>query len=483
MSNVPMRGARPVEVNPERRVLDENLPEFRRLRLVLPGFDPNWAQPGRSRSFVASRKRRRGSGGHPAKVAQRRERERARHPRGSREAALKRTVSALCQDAARCKAALEAELWASELLGSWWPERLELDADDADLAVGAPLVEEMGRRGDAAAAAALTALAEGSGGELGLLARECVQRLTEDGVPAPVWGEEIRQAQVTRVAVMREAVFDDGASVFIEATHGGEDRHAIGVYIDNNLGGMAKDILLADSIDLVEEAMRENRPDDGVLRLESMDPAEAGARVLTAIEQTDMTLDPPVGEDFARLRALALLRAYELPLGQLDFDMPEVSPEERNDLLEEFLASPEGEGIEPDTAEADVVSLAIDFCSGYVDGRPLRWSPVVVELFLADWLPRKVIAEDALLEAVPKALEVWVRYTGRRRAIPEWATALTVEGIAEWLDEMHARADDPEAAGPAKAFVAAAQEAGVNFGDEKAVASFIAGWNARGEGA
>ena len=44
-----------------------------------------------------------------------------------------------------------------------------------------------------------------------------------------------------------------------------------------------------------------------------------------------------------------------------------------------------------DGDEAWAVSLAINFCADYVDGRPLRWSPVVVELFLANWIPRKVL--------------------------------------------------------------------------------------------
>jgi hypothetical protein len=42
-----------------------------------------------------------------------------------------------------------------------------------------------------------------------------------------------------------------------------------------------------------------------------------GASVLgsQALEFTEMTLDPPVSEDYAPLRAMALLRAYEAPAG------------------------------------------------------------------------------------------------------------------------------------------------------------------------
>ncbi|HYU60170.1 MAG TPA: hypothetical protein VEK39_05370 [Solirubrobacterales bacterium] len=388
-----------------------------------------------------------------------------------------------CSEAIGLQTALEAELWASALVGMWWPRRFEPGADDPDLEIGGPIVDEIARCGNAGALAALIAIGEVSETELGLAALESARRLIADGIDAPRWGQAILEAQVTRTAVMCEEVFDDGRTIFIEAAHGDGERHAVGVYIDNNLGMMAKDILLADSIERVEDVMRENPQDDGVLRIEPIEPAEASARVRAAIELTDMTLDAPVGEDYARLRALALLRAADLPDGDVDVDIPEISAEERDRLFESFLASPEAGGMEPGADEADVVSLAIDFCCDYVDGRALRWSPVVAELFMADWLPRKVVGDRGLFEAVPSALEAWVRFAGRERGIPDWAIARTVEAIPRWTDEMLDAAADSTAGGPAKRFLAAAKEAGVDLTDEQALAGFIAGWNARSNAA
>lgn len=432
---------------------------------------------------MASRKRKRGSGGHPARIAERRERERARHREPSNEHVLRRTVATICAEALRCEAALDAEFFASQLLGSWWPGPLDLEGDDLDLEFGEPLVAELGRRGDAGALAALTAVAEVSGSELGLRARAQADRLRAAGTPAPDWAEAITGPEIVRTAVMHEDVFDDGSTIFVEAAHADGQRHAVGVYIDNNLGVMAKDILVADSIDVVAEVIRESAPDDGELRLTEIDPREAGARIVAAMELTDMTFEPPVGDDYARFRALAMHRAYDLPLGEVDVGVPEVSVEERDRLLADFLAAPEGAGTDEGSAEAQAVSLAIDFCSDYVDGRPLRWSPVVVELFMADWLPRKVIADDDLLDAVPPALQAWVRYAGRVREIPGWAIDLTLEAIPKWEDEMRRHASDPDTGGPARQFIAAAQEAGVDLTDEEALAAFIAGWNAGSDAA
>ena len=38
------------------------------------------------------------------------------------------------------------------------------------------------------------------------------------------------------------------------------DRRVVGVYLDHNLGGMAKDILLLDSIDQIEQTSPQVRP-------------------------------------------------------------------------------------------------------------------------------------------------------------------------------------------------------------------------------
>jgi len=194
---------------------------------------------------------------------------------------------------------------------------------------------------------------------------------------------------------------------------------------------------------------------------------------------TEMTLDPPVSEDYARLRALAMLRADEAPGGARTAEREELPAKERDALRDEFLASPEGRTFAPDGDEAFAASLAIGFCADYVDGRPLRWSPVVVELFMAGWVPRKVLADAELFDALPAALDAWVRFAGRKHGTPEWAISLTREAIPRWRDEMAAAASDPGSGGPAMQFLTAATEAGIDVTDQEALATFMAGWNAR----
>ncbi len=125
-------------------------------------------------------------------------------------------------------------------------------------------------------------------------------------------------------------------------------------------------------------------------------------------------------------------------------DRPEVSIDEREALVQAFRASDDGAPFATDQGALDIVSFAIDFCADYVDGRPLRWSPVVVELFMADWLPRKVLAEREVFERVPEVLPAWIRHAGRLRDIPADAIEATVAAVDKWTETMLGALDEEE---------------------------------------
>lgn len=382
--------------------------------------------------------------------------------------------------------ALDAEAWASYLLGTFRSQRHELpfpEALDVDPALmfGKPLVARLATFDDPAARVALAAIAELDRGELGVVAAELLAGSPPlDGVPG--WIGQIGASEVVRAAVMSEAIFDDARTVLLESAHPDGETMAVGVLIDRNLGGLAKDVLLAESIEQVAGVMVAHPSDDQAeLTLEELDPGVAAGLISAAIAVTDMTWDPPVDDDFWAGRALALLRAAQTPDAVEPPERVELSPQQRDSLRDEFLSSPEGREFAPDGDEAWVASLAIDFCAGYTDGDPLRWSPVVVELFMADWVPRKVLATPALADRLPDALDAWVRFAARRRGIPEWAVAENRSAILRWTEEMAQGALDPDAGGPSKQFLMAAKAAGVDLEDEQALGAFIQGWNARSE--
>jgi hypothetical protein len=392
----------------------------------------------------------------------------------------------IAKSAAELDSAPDAEAWASHLLGTFRGQRHGLpfaDAVEVDPALqfGEPLVTRLATLEDPAATVALASIAELDDGELGVLAAELLASSTPvAGVPG--WIEQIGESEVVGAAVMSEAVFDDARTVLLESRHPSGEKMAVGVLIDRNLGGLAKDVLLTESIAQVADAMgRESTGVEGELELEQIELGVAAGLIGAAIARTDLTWDPPVGEDFWSGRALALLRADQTPGVVEPREPAELSSEDRDRLRQEFLSSPEGREFAPDGDEAWVASLAIDFCVGYTGGDPLRWSPVVVELFMTDWVPRKVLATPELLDRLPVSLEAWVRFAARRRGIPDWAAERTRGSIGKWVEEMVNSALDPAVGGPSKQFLLAAKAAGVDIEDEPALSTFISGWNARGE--
>ncbi len=390
----------------------------------------------------------------------------------------------IAQSAAGIESALDAEAWAAHLLGTFREQRHGLPFPDAvrvdpALLFGEPLVARLATFSDAGSAITLAAITELDDGELGVLAGELAAS-SPATASAPEWVEQIGESEIVGAAVISEAVFDDARTVLLESRHPDGETMAVGVLIDRNLGGLAKDVLLAESIEQVAGSIgRHSAEDKAELELKRVEPGVAAGLIRAAIALTDMTWDPPVADDFWPGRALALLRADQTP-GAVEPPVPfELPVEERDRLRDEFLASPEGREFASDGDEAWVVSLAIDFCAGYTDGDPLRWSPVVVELFMSDWVPRKVLTTPELLACLPGALDAWVRFAARRRGIPAWAASETRGSIGKWEQEMVEASNDPAVGGPSKQFLLAAKVAGVDLEDEQAVGTFINGWNAR----
>jgi hypothetical protein len=267
-------------------------------------------------------------------------------------------------------------------------------------------------------------------------------------------------------------------SVMVEFTSPNVETHTIGIYIDHNMGGLVKDVFLAGPLSEVRSQMGRKAPNQVGLAIRDLDLAEARARAEAAFDMLDHTWDPPVNEDVQPMRALIEARLRLLPEGfELPDDDVEVTPEERDALLVDFLSSPEGRRWRGDEDAEDVAQLAIDFGAGYSHGGPLRWSPVVVEIFMTSWLARKVTREPGFFKRVPDVLRDWVKYAGRRRAVPAAPLREAVAAVEEYREEMLHAVNDPEAWGPAKTFASAALEAGVDLTDRDEVERFIERYN------
>jgi hypothetical protein len=155
----------------------------------------------------------------------------------------------------------------------------------------------------------------------------------------------------------------------------------------------------------------------------------------------------------------------------------QLTPEERRSLVDDFLSSPEGERWRGDEDAEAIAAIAIEFGADYKHGGPLRWSPTVVEIFMTGWLARKLPCEVEFFERVPEVLRNWVAYAGRRRGVPQTAVDHAVGAVSFFKQAMLDSVADPERWGPAKTFVMAAQQAGVDLTDADALNEFAERYN------
>jgi len=372
--------------------------------------------------------------------------------------------------------ALEAEQWASSLIGTMHAR--PMPGQDVEAMFLPGFVDALEELGTAAALATLRALGAVAAPDHAVHARAAGDRLAAAGLPEPPWATDLGQAQPTAAALMSEEAFDDGLSVMVEFAGPGCETHTLGIYIDHNMGGLVKDVFLAGPLLEVRSQFNRHAPNHVALAIRDLDLAEARARVEAALYMLDHTHDPPVNEDVRPLRALVGARMQPLPEGfELPNEYEEVTPDGRDALLQDFLTSPEGQRWCGDEDAEDVASLAIDFGADYNHGGPLRWSPVVVEIFMTSWLARKVTRQPEFFTRVPDVLRDWVKYAGRRQGVPAAPLREAVAAVKLYREEMLDAAGDPEAWGPAKMFAVAALDADVDLTDPDEVERFMARYN------
>jgi hypothetical protein len=117
-----------------------------------------------------------------------------------------------------------------------------------------------------------------------------------------------------------------------------------------------------------------------------------------------------------------------LPTGGVAPEWREWTEEEKAEIADAFFASPFGAPLDHDN-ERDLLGSVLLFATGYATGDPFRWSPVTVEMLLADWFPRKVIAEPAYLVKLPDLVRAFIRYCHDRNDIRGDLTSETLAAV------------------------------------------------------
>ncbi|WP_020392346.1 DUF1841 family protein [Kribbella catacumbae] len=308
---------------------------------------------------------------------------------------------------------VEAELLVSMFCGHGWKAG-EFGENDLE-PLGAMLEEARRRPGTAGAVAlARATVLIAPTPELTAQALDTVDDLVLQGAPEPAWSAMTDQLRAKGCWVLRDA-YGDSATVLCVFERAGQ-THGLSVLVDfNHLGGWAKDIFLAEDVEEVVTLMREMAADGGGT-FDEIGQVEARRLLEDAFAATDQTWQPEVSEDFTALRALALARLRALP------ESPPAKPAEvgdaaREQVIREFVASPEAADLPSGDGLEYCARLIVDYGADYDGGKVLRVSPAKIEIFLLGWLPKKAVLEPEDRALMPRVMQAWIGWAGSRQGL------------------------------------------------------------------
>jgi hypothetical protein len=250
------------------------------------------------------------------------------------------------------------------------------------------------------------------------------------------------------------------------------DGHAatLVVYVDHNMGSVVKDaFVVPDGWAGVSKAY--DRVGGADVSYRAIDAADLRARLEEAIRFGERVVPPLETESWPACRPLLEWLLASLPEDGTGFVRPDWPESRRAQLLDDFVAS--NHGAVDGLSRAQVRELAeplVWFACDFGPGDPLRWSPVSVEVVLADWYARKVFGPSVdELRRVPDVLAGFVRFAHERTHIRRDLTDDTLNSIRSWrgdFDRSITRADrSPRDNAIRLARLAAAFDRGEELGD------------------
>ncbi|MFH1329210.1 MAG: DUF6398 domain-containing protein [Actinomycetota bacterium] len=287
---------------------------------------------------------------------------------------------------------------------------------------------------------AMDLLLEGKSGS-GSIRRELRRRTHR----LPAWLTSLKPMRVTRVTTTTHP-FHDGEDVFVEVLTDGGHSLTVAVYIDHNLGTLIKDaFIIPDDIDAVRAILLSHTDDPDVV-MTPLDPADARARIEAAADAASRTFPPFESDTWPLCRPLVELVTRLLPGGGEGYRFTEWSDAARGDLEQRFLASPHAANLDAD--QRDLVDPLLWFGCDYGIGEPLNWSPTRAEIFLLDWVPRKLLVGSRVLRKIPALLRAFVAFGHEQVGLRGDLTAETLSAIDRLGPAYRAAITGPRSTGP-----------------------------------
>jgi Domain of unknown function (DUF6398) len=264
--------------------------------------------------------------------------------------------------------------------------------------------------------------------------------------PLPDWLARLGEAEVYR-AVECTHVLGDGENVLLGARLPGHELTAV-TYIDHNLGTVVKDAFpVPGPIGQVAKHLRK-AADDPDTTVRDIGLADARARVAQAVETGAITFPPFETDTWPASRPLTEWLLRLLPEGGTSYVRPRWGAARKKKLANRFFSSEFGAPLD-DAGHRDLLDQFLWFGTDYGPGDPLRWSPVAVEILLADWIPRKIVADVSYLSEAPGLLRAFIRFCHAERKIRRPLTDETLAAVDQYEPEFQRVIRSPRPQGPA----------------------------------
>lgn len=299
--------------------------------------------------------------------------------------------------------------------------------------------------------------------DLGYLHWPLRERLAESALPTtPAWAHAVGDAEITGTHLVTHEL-RDGFDVAITARHAGaESDHVVAVYVDSNLDGMAKDLLVHDDAGTFLQ-MSADEPGMAVV---AIGPATAAATIDDAVGKTLETGEvAPVADQFAALFSITEHYVAKLPAGGAAVaKAPPASEAEQADAVDRFLSTEQGSA---HAAARELLLDAVEFVVDELGGDPLRWSPIVVHLTAVGWLPLSTHGSEAS-DRFAAALRDFLPWAHEEEG---WGDRYLADALA--VLEASAVVREADAGSGRVEILEAAVAAGVDLDDEAALDAFL----------
>ena len=305
------------------------------------------------------------------------------------------------------------------------------------------------------------------------------------GAQAPSWSGQLGRVRPTGTYAYGD-VYGDQTSylatfAYEDGTEGGPE-HAVVALVDHNIG-ITKDVFVGGPAERILGQVRKMCAADGLTWFREEDPRKLRGEVAKHLRITDELGDLPGEGSLATDRALVGARLALLPAPALAVvpDEPEpLGDEERGALIRAFLSAPEATRFDLDSVpEADLgslhfcLSLVLDHAASLPDADPMRWSPIVVELFLLDWVHRRAVLDMDDAALLPRVVRGWAAYASRLRGLPAEAASATDQAVEDTVPEFVRLYTTGERRSPATAAVAQLIAEGVDLNDPEALEAWL----------